>query len=87
MKVSGRTVRRTLAFVNRVRVEHGRRPLQKLPKGLPCEPELCPIGMAIHGKAFSDELRIGEERIPVPQYVTAFVDAFDDERIPELIKR
>jgi len=43
--------------------------------------------MAIHGQAYEDLLRIGGEEIPVPQYVTSFVEAFDDGRIPELIHK
>lgn len=87
MNLNSRTCQRTLAFVNRIRVEQGRRPLRRLPKGTYGFYE-CPVAVATgmrvswfdadHGPSYLDLHK-------APRYVGEFVLAFDTGRIPELI--
>jgi len=86
--ITGRTCQRTLAFINRMRREKGLRPLKRLPKGDQVDSVSCPVARGIQGFVYSEtyKARRMDDELPLPQYVQQFVSAFDDGRIPELIR-
>lgn len=84
-----RQYRRVLAFVNRVRVEHNKRPLKQLPKGSCKDIDRCVIARAFHGPKGGQFHNITNKDgtisyIKFPDYVWNFIGRFDDGRIPEL---
>jgi len=100
MKLTSRTISRTLAFVNRLRAEQGRKPLKKMPKGTPGGAYTCPIATALRaGLPHSSSARFSYGSVLItyynkhnvfssiysPKYVFDFAWAFDHNRIPELI--
>jgi hypothetical protein len=85
--------RATVAFVNEVRANQGRPPLQNLPPGTPGDSNACPIakatGLACDGSAVYPE---GTESVlddPVcflPEAVEFFTTNFDNGKYPDLIQ-
>jgi hypothetical protein len=92
---------RALTYVNGLRRELGRKPLQKLPKGEIGEAESCPIANALPGVVEVDVDCIqfyepdpdgllgnspGKKRKP-PRHVRQFIEEFDSGTYPELERK
>ena len=88
-------VAKTLAWVNRVRAEHGKKPLKRLLRGYASACWDCPIAnsLAVVAAKYKVDVTIERQRYalgdmwePLPKYVTTFLDAFDKLRLPQYIK-
>ncbi|MCH7549649.1 MAG: hypothetical protein IH969_08980 [Candidatus Krumholzibacteriota bacterium] len=91
--------KRVLDYVNRIRKALGYKPRKTLAKGIRGKASICPIACSIPVVVFTDSesmvfLNPGipknagiVEEMQHPQYVTDFIDNFDDGKYPELIKK
>lgn len=100
MITTSRTIQLTLAFVNRLRAQQGRKPLQRMPKGQPGSRISCPIAVALRFNRMQSSvtesyidfpLRNGPSKtvgpMRIPQYVKDFIGEYDRRNIPELIRQ
>lgn len=83
-----------IAEVNRLRAERDLPPLNEMPKGVPGNPDCCPVACAIEGWASLPTLYPGETYnetsegsvgVPTPRLVERFMAAFDRGAYPDLI--
>jgi hypothetical protein len=81
-------VAETLKWCNARRKEQGKKPLKKLPKGMPRDPESCPCGLAtglyVDANWWATKW-VGpfDGRSELPLTVRRFVKAFDKRRLPQ----
>jgi hypothetical protein len=81
-------VAETLAWCNAQRKFYRKRPLKRLPKGEIGNPEKCPCGAATGlGVRAVDYITPERLRLPLPRAVRRFVAAFDNERLPQYVRR
>ena len=99
MKTHARVDRRVLQWVNKVRKEvQGKRPLTRLPKGIPASALSCPIHNCF-AKEGDDLVEVCPETIYIdspnslicsvirfPLYVLRFIEDFDNNKYPYLVK-